>query len=99
MGRWLAKTALEHNDMVAMVGHTFENSDEEMKKLGQQGNNSLGLSCDVRVRETIASVIDQTIQCFGRIDIVVNSSGYGVVGACEVCARRFLLLELILFIY
>lgn len=83
MGRCVAKTALEHDDMVAVVGHMFENSDEEMKKLQEDNRNCLGLLCDVRVRETIARVIDQTIERFGRIDIIVNCSGYGVLGACE----------------
>lgn len=43
----------------------------------------LGLLCDVRVRETVAAVIKKAIQHWGRIDIVVNCTGYGVIGACE----------------
>ncbi|KAJ5173923.1 Short-chain dehydrogenase/reductase SDR [Penicillium coprophilum] len=81
MGRSLVKTALANNDLVAAVGRTYENSPASMKEL--ESANCIGLLCDVRARETVKRVIDQTITRFGRIDIIANCSGYGVIGACE----------------
>ncbi|KAJ5394163.1 Short-chain dehydrogenase/reductase SDR [Penicillium crustosum] len=81
MGRSLVKTALSNNDLVAAVGRTYENSPAAMKEL--ESPNCIGLLCDVRARETVKRVIDQTISHFGRIDIIANCSGYGVIGACE----------------
>ncbi|CAI7629401.1 unnamed protein product [Penicillium glandicola] len=81
MGRSLVKTALANNDLVAAVGRTYENSPAAMKEL--ESANCIGLLCDVRARETVKRVIDQTITRFGRIDIIANCSGYGVIGACE----------------
>ncbi|KAJ5375394.1 Short-chain dehydrogenase/reductase SDR [Penicillium concentricum] len=81
MGRSLVKTALANNDLVAAVGRTYENSLASMKEL--ESPNCIGLLCDVRARETVKRVIDQTITRFGRIDIIANCSGYGVIGACE----------------
>lgn len=43
----------------------------------------LGLLCDVRVRETIDYCIKRTVQEWGRVDIIVNATGYGVIAACE----------------
>ncbi|KAL1982853.1 hypothetical protein VTN96DRAFT_853 [Rasamsonia emersonii] len=83
MGRSLVKAALIHNDLVAAVGRTFENSYESMQKMQAENENCLGLLCDVRARETVKEVIDKTIAHFGRIDIIANCSGYGVIGACE----------------
>ena len=83
MGRSLVKTALAQDDLVAAVGRTFETSPESMRKLEEEHENCLGLLCDVRARETVQRVIDRTIERFGRIDIVANCSGYGVIGACE----------------
>lgn len=37
----------------------------------------------MRARPTVQRVIDATIARFGRIDIIANCSGYGVIGACE----------------
>lgn len=83
MGRSLVKTALSHNDHVAAVGRTYENSPESMKELEAEHSNCLGLLCDVRARSTVQTVINQTIGRFGHIDVIANCAGYGVIGACE----------------
>jgi NAD(P)-dependent dehydrogenase (short-subunit alcohol dehydrogenase family) len=83
MGRSVAKAALLHNDLIAAVGRTFENSHECMQRMQAENKNCLGLLCDVRARETVREVIEKTITHFGRIDIIANCSGYGVIGACE----------------
>lgn len=83
MGRSLAKAALIHNDLVSAVGRTFEDSYESMQRMQVENENCLGLLCDVRARETVKEVIERTIAHFGRIDIIANCSGYGVIGACE----------------
>lgn len=83
MGRSLVKAALSHNDQVAAVGRTFETTIESMRKMQEENQKCLGLLCDVRARETVREVIDKTIAYFGRIDIIVNCSGYGVIAACE----------------
>ena len=83
MGRSAVKAALAHDDLVTAVGRTFENSSESMEQLQAEHDNCLGLLCDVRSRETVQAVITKSIERWGRIDIVANCSGYGVIGACE----------------
>ncbi|KAF2965763.1 hypothetical protein GQX73_g7793 [Xylaria multiplex] len=80
MGRSLVKCALARNDLVTDVGRTFETSPESMER-GTQ--NCLGMLCDVRARQSVACVIEKTLERFGRIDVIANCSGYGVIGACE----------------
>jgi NAD(P)-dependent dehydrogenase (short-subunit alcohol dehydrogenase family) len=48
-----------------------------------QETNSIGLLCDIRVRQTVDAVIKKTIQHWGRVDVIANCTGYGVIGACE----------------
>jgi len=69
MGRSLVKAALSHNDNVAAVGRSMENSLEQMQGWHER---CLGLLCDVRVRDTIQACIDACIERFGVIDIVVK---------------------------
>ncbi|KAG9780011.1 NAD(P)-binding protein, partial [Aureobasidium melanogenum] len=84
MGRSVTKTALSHGDMVSAVGQLYQDTPASMKKWWRDDpDRYLGLLCDVRIRETVARVIDETIKHFGRIDIVANCAGYGVIGACE----------------
>jgi NAD(P)-dependent dehydrogenase (short-subunit alcohol dehydrogenase family) len=80
MGRSLVKCALSHGDKVTMVGRVFESTPESMV---QQNEDCLGMLCDVRAKESVALVISKTLERFGRVDCIVNCSGYGVIGACE----------------
>ncbi|CAK7200753.1 1,2-dihydroxy-3-keto-5-methylthiopentene dioxygenase [Sporothrix eucalyptigena] len=50
---------------------------------GNKKMRCLGALCDVRARESVDRVVQKTLAHFGRIDVVANCSGYGVVGACE----------------
>lgn len=81
MGRSLVKCALARGDLVTDVGRTFESTPEEMATNTHE--NCLGMLCDVRARQSVAAVIERTLERFGRIDVVANCSGYGVIGACE----------------
>ncbi|KAI1174169.1 family-domain-containing protein [Nemania sp. FL0916] len=83
MGRSLVKCALARNDLVTDVGRTFETSPEAMDRVGAQNQNYLGMLCDVRAQPSVAGVVDKTLERFGRIDVIANCSGYGVIGACE----------------
>src|SRR3954451_8639098 len=81
MGRSVAKAALAHGDKITAVGRMFENTLSAMQNW--HPTNSLGLLCDVRVRDTVEAVIDTSISHWGHIDVIANCSGYGVIGACE----------------
>ncbi|KAF2637800.1 short chain dehydrogenase/reductase family protein-like protein [Massarina eburnea CBS 473.64] len=81
MGRSLVRAALAHGDQCTAVGWSQENTMEQLAKW--QDRNCLGLLCDVRVRETVDHVIKKSIEHWGRVDIIANCTGYGVIGACE----------------
>ena len=95
MGRSVVKAALAHGDLVTAVGRTFQDtipSMEDMQPLALSPSQSsttdtrspyLPLLCDVRIRETIDAVFKTSLSHWGRIDIIANASGYGVIGACE----------------
>ncbi|KAL0931599.1 retinol dehydrogenase 8 (short-chain dehydrogenase) [Colletotrichum truncatum] len=81
MGRSLVKCALSRGDLVTSVGRVFETSPEEM--VARDSDSHLGLLCDVRARDSVARVVDRTLERFQRVDVIANCSGYGVIGACE----------------
>ena len=41
------------------------------------------VKCDVRIRSSVDEAVQSCLKFFGRIDVVANCFGYGVVGACE----------------
>ncbi|KAH7074470.1 short chain dehydrogenase/reductase [Paraphoma chrysanthemicola] len=81
MGRSLVRAILAHGDQCTAVGWTQENTTEHMEKW--QDRNCLGLLCDVRVRATVDHVIKKSIEHWGRVDVIANSTGYGVIASCE----------------
>ena len=46
----------------------------------QRGVEALAVPCEVTNQEQICSLVDQAIQHFGRVDIVVNNAGIIQVG-------------------
>ncbi|KAF2796315.1 NAD(P)-binding protein [Melanomma pulvis-pyrius CBS 109.77] len=81
IGRSLVRAVLSHGDQCTAVGWTQENTVEQMDRW--QEKNCLGILCDVRVRETVETVIEKSIERWGNVDIIANCTGYGVIGACE----------------
>ena len=81
IGRSLVRTILAHGDQCTAVGWTHENTPEHMQQW--QDPNCLGLLCDVRVRETVDHVIKRSIAHWGRVAVIANSTGYGVIAASE----------------
>lgn len=70
MGRSLVRAVLSHGDQCTAVGWTQENTVEQMDNL--QDRNCLALLCDVRVRDTVDSVIQKSIARWGNIDIIAK---------------------------
>ncbi|KAJ4400305.1 1,2-dihydroxy-3-keto-5-methylthiopentene dioxygenase [Didymella pomorum] len=81
IGRSLVRAILAHGDQCTAVGWTHENTPEQMQEW--QDKRCLGLLCDVRVRETVDYVLKKSLEHWGKMDVIVNSTGYGVIGACE----------------
>lgn len=83
MGRSVAKAALNHNDSVCAVGRTHFNTPDSMTAWHSDERRYLGALCDVRVPDTVSHAVEACIAHFGRLDVVANCSGFGVIGACE----------------
>ncbi|KAL8901862.1 MAG: hypothetical protein Q9207_004994 [Kuettlingeria erythrocarpa] len=84
IGRSIVKAALSHNDLVTAVGRQHEDTIPSVQSsFPSFPNHCLPLLCDVRIRFTVDAVLQQSITHFGRVDIIANCTGYGVIGACE----------------
>ncbi|WPU94887.1 oxidoreductase [Mucilaginibacter sabulilitoris] len=80
LGRSLTEAVLAKGDKVAATAR----NPEQLKDLADKYPNQLyPVKLDVTIKEQIVSAIESTIAHFGRIDVLVNNAGFGIIGAAE----------------
>ena len=70
-----------------MVVATARNAEHVIKALGESPQ-LLALPLDVRNEAQAVAVAKAAIEGFGRIDVLVNNAGYGLLGAVEEASAR-----------
>ena len=79
-GKELAVMALKNGDKV--IG-TFRKAEQLQNFLKQHPDNAYGYLLDVSNVAQVTQIANTVINDFDRIDVVVNSAGYGFVGVIE----------------
>ncbi|QHS60197.1 oxidoreductase [Chitinophaga agri] len=64
------------------VAATTRNVEELIKAVGKD-DNFLPLAVDLTSEKSVADALATTVNRFGRVDVVVNNAGYGLVGGLE----------------
>ncbi len=62
---------------IAIVSRTAEHAEAAAHKVAEAGGQSLALAADVTDRRECERVVAQTVDRFGRLDIVINAVGGG----------------------
>ncbi len=80
LGRSLTKAVLATGDKVAATARNPEQLKDLVEKYPDQ---IYPLKLDVTNKEQIVTAVENTIKKFGRIDVLVNNAGFGIIGAAE----------------
>jgi NAD(P)-dependent dehydrogenase (short-subunit alcohol dehydrogenase family) len=75
LGEQIAIGFAEAGANVVVCSRRVEACEEVSGKLKEIGVDSLALKCDITNPEDVKNVVEQTVEKFGRIDILVNNSG------------------------
>jgi NAD(P)-dependent dehydrogenase (short-subunit alcohol dehydrogenase family) len=79
-GRAFALCALERGYQVVA---TARNAEKLASLAAESPDRVLPLKLDVTVESEVESAVSQAVAKFGRVDVLINNAGYGVVGAVE----------------
>ncbi|MED4228927.1 SDR family oxidoreductase [Neobacillus cucumis] len=75
LGQQMAEGFAEAGANVVVCSRKLGACEEVSEGLKNLGVDSLALQCDVSNPEEVRNVVEQTVEKFGRIDILVNNSG------------------------
>src|SRR5690349_24945324 len=79
-GLEITREALSRGDSVVA---TARNPQAVLGALPDGGDRLLAVGLDVSEPEQVSGAVDAAIEQFGRIDVLVNNAGRGLVGAVE----------------
>lgn len=83
IGRVLADRFASVDARVAIVGIEPEGVKKAVDEINESGGEALGLTADITKDEDVQSMIQTTIDRFGRLDVLVNNAGRSMRGAVK----------------
>ncbi|WP_075980576.1 SDR family oxidoreductase [Bacillus massilinigeriensis] len=76
LGKQMATALAKAGANIVLCSRNMDICEETSKELSNNfGVKCLALKCDVTKKEEILSVVEETMQTFGSIDILINNSG------------------------
>jgi len=76
----LVRAALQRGDSVVATSRTPE---KVQKEFSAEADRLLAIPLDLRDPANIAAGVEKAVKRFGRIDVLVNNAGHGLLGAVE----------------
>ena len=84
LGVQMAKALANQGCNIVPIARRMEKLEEVAKELREEfGVEVLPIRCDITQTDMVEDVVKQTMERFGRIDILINNAGTGAVAPAE----------------
>lgn len=80
IGKALSLQLADEGARLSLAARNSERLDALVRECQNRGGSAIAIPTDVSNEQNCQALIDQTIQHFGRIDMLVNNAGISVVG-------------------
>jgi 2-hydroxycyclohexanecarboxyl-CoA dehydrogenase len=80
LGRSIAAAVADEGAAVMLLGRTQETIDSAARELRDAGRDAHAITCDVADRPSVDAAVAETLDRFGRIDILINNAQGGPLG-------------------
>ncbi|MED6295723.1 MAG: glucose 1-dehydrogenase [Chloroflexota bacterium] len=78
IGLGIARAFAASGAEVAIAGRNKDKTADAISVLGDDHSNFLGLEVDVSDQESVENMVQDTLNKFGKIDILINNAGIGI---------------------
>ena len=75
IGKEIAMSFAAEGANIIVCDFNKENAEQTAKEIEEMGCGAMTAVCDVRDREAIFSYVEQAVERFGKIDVLVNNAG------------------------
>ncbi|EAL65263.1 short-chain dehydrogenase/reductase family protein [Dictyostelium discoideum AX4] len=83
IGLELVKKLLKNGFKVSALTRKPEEIENQVKQINFENGNLLIVKTDITNDESVKNAVKKTVEKFGKIDVLVNNAGYGLVGSIE----------------
>ena len=80
IGKASALALLKDGFSVTLAGRRAEALQQSVADAGADGERALAVACDVGKPDQVAALFDQTVERFGRVDVLFNNAGSNAPG-------------------
>lgn len=80
IGRATCELFMREGARVAVMDKNASTAEETQRSAEGFGAEAIAIQADIGSTEDVDRMIDETLQRWGRLDVLVNNSGYGIAG-------------------
>ena len=84
LGLAMAKAMAEAGASICIAARSIKENEEAAQKIKElYGVDCMSAICDITSEESVHKTVKQTVERFGKIDILINSAGINIRGSIE----------------